>query len=373
MDKAFTNEVRTFFLVNKESEQLASQAFEIIEPHLPSILNDFYDHLLTNDTLKGILGSSSRSIDKLKDAQTAYWKTLFTSSTEDSYAEKVNTVGLIHAHIGLYPRFYIGGYSLITERILNILINELKPTQKCGLFSRKKAGKDQTKEIIDAVIKTIFMDMGLAIAIYQQKMDESSTKVLSTTEKFTSEVMSRIEESASATMELGASSEEIAKETQQNSELLGGMNSAISEVQEKVTSLADMTRDINSILDLIRDVSEQTNLLALNASIEAARAGEAGRGFAVVADEVKKLAGSTEDSVAKIVTSIDEILKTSNEATSAVEILVSGTEKIMERSTSIATSVDEQSEATAQISNNFISLKSHVESVGNEILDALKK
>ena len=371
--QAFSKELQSFFFVDEESTKHTSKAFDIIEPHLPGILDEFYEHLQTREDLSAILAAGSRDVETLKKAQTDYWRDLFNSATEASYAKNVQTVGLIHAQIGLLPRWYIGGYALVTRRVLGVLIAETSKQSKSGLFSRKsKAVDTDVSDMVEAVTKTIFMDMAMAIAVYQQTRDAASERVMGTTEKFTSEVMGRIEESASATMELGASSEEISRETQQSTALVDGMSGSIADVQVKVTQLAEMTQDINSILDLIRNVSDQTSLLALNASIEAARAGDAGRGFAVVADEVKKLAATTEESVVKIVESIEQIVKTSDETTTAVGALVSSTDEMRERSKSVATSVEQQSIATSEISDNFDALKTHVQDIGTQILNELQ-
>ena len=370
--QSFSKELQAFFFVNEESVKHTSKAFDIIEPHLPKILDEFYEHLQTREDLSAILAAGSRDIETLKKAQTDYWRSLFNHATETSYAKNVQTVGLIHAQIGLLPRWYIGGYALVTKRVMGVLIAETSKQSK-GLFPRKsKAVDTDVLNMVEAVTKTIFMDMAMAIAVYQQTRDAASERVMGTTEKFTSEVMGRIEESASATMELGASSEEISRETQQSTALVDGMSGSIADVQTKVTQLAEMTQDINSILDLIRNVSDQTSLLALNASIEAARAGDAGRGFAVVADEVKKLAATTEESVIKIVESIEQIVKTSDETTVAVGALVSSTDEMRERSKSVAVSVEQQSIATSEISNNFDALKMHVQDIGTQILDELQ-
>jgi methyl-accepting chemotaxis protein len=97
--------------------------------------------------------------------------------------------------------------------------------------------------------------------------------------------------------------------TEATNQALGDSSSMVSQLAEKVESIARVTSSIN-------DISDQTNLLALNAAIEAARAGEHGRGFSVVADEVRSLSRRTQELTDEIRVTVDE-LKNISEATRA--------------------------------------------------------
>ena len=140
---------------------------------------------------------------------------------------------------------------------------------------------------------------------------------------------------AAAINELGAATQEIARNAADASQHTSGasdqahdgrtvveqaissmtaLSQRISESCQQIETLNASTDEIGKILDVIKGISQQTNLLALNAAIEAARAGEAGRGFAVVADEVRNLAHRTQESAEEIHRMITSLQVGSREA-----------------------------------------------------------
>lgn len=106
------------------------------------------------------------------------------------------------------------------------------------------------------------------------------------------DIYTAIEQAVAAIEELSASSQELSATSQQTADIAGGASKEVNNTTE--------------ILKLMQRIAKQTNLLGLNASIEAARAGEHGRGFSVVAAEVRKLAESSNASIAEIKGILDD-------------------------------------------------------------------
>jgi methyl-accepting chemotaxis protein len=96
------------------------------------------------------------------------------------------------------------------------------------------------------------------------------------------------------------------------------LSGTINQAVEVIRTLSSESTQIGGVLEVISSIAEQTNLLALNAAIEAARAGEQGRGFAVVADEVRLLAQRTQKSTAEIQGMIERLQTHSDAAVKVI-------------------------------------------------------
>ena len=216
---------------------------------------------------------------------------------------------------------------------------------------------------------------------------------------------------ASATTQMAATANEIAKNTASCADAASGAVEKADRGKEKIAALISAVEDlsravvnasqvssqleqqtlaIGEVVSNIADIAAQTNLLALNAAIEAARAGEQGRGFAVVADEVRNLSQRTQDATLGINDTIEQIqqlvsattqtldesktkaeqgIDQAGEASSAFDTVNQSIGEILALTQQIASAAEEQSLTCNEVSRSTESIK--VESETN--LDAAQQ
>jgi len=179
-------------------------------------------------------------------------------------------------------------------------------------------------ELIEQEVKLAVGDIGPQaerLAEGATRLAEVAADVRALAEGVNAEVTSTLETVsavASATVELEASSGEIAGQVAHAASVTAETVGEATSASEAVDLLARTAREIDGVVRLVRDIAGRTNLLALNANIEAARAGAAGRGFAVVATEVKALARQTEQSTGGVAAQAEAIIRGASAAAGQV-------------------------------------------------------
>jgi len=105
-------------------------------------------------------------IEHAKQKQVEHWDKIATGKFDRDYIDGVTRIGKVHAKLGLEPKWYIGGYSLIIEQLVrNIIESELG-----GFGMGKRARK--TSEGVAAVVKAAMIDMDYAISVYLDALTE---------------------------------------------------------------------------------------------------------------------------------------------------------------------------------------------------------
>ena len=166
------------------------------------------------------------------------------------------------------------------------------------------------------------------------------------------QVSTNVQTVAAGSEQMGSSIREIAQNATEVARVAAQAVTAADSTTATVAKLGESSLEIAGVVKVITSIAEQTNLLALNATIEAARAGEAGKGFAVVANEVKELAQETAKATQDITARVEAIQTDTEGAVQAISEISSIIGLINDSQSTIAAAVEEQTATTTEMNRN---------------------
>ncbi len=349
-----------------------------INRHARGALAKLYRHIAADRHASSLLRTEAER-SRAADAQFTHWLNLFSGPFDDAAVERSSKIGRVHARIGLSPAYYIGGYALVLEDMIETILGR-------SLFGRFSGKRRQ----IATLVKTALLDMDAALSAYFVEEERSRKEAIQTLGEalartatgdlrvslasmppayeqiardfhamrlnFSNIITQMIDAATNVdagAQQISAAASDLAERTEWQatsvSRTTEAMRQMVASVQGTVASAREVDRSIGQvdveakkggeiigsavaamerlkisseeiakITDMIDAIAFQTNLLALNAGVEAARAGEAGKGFAVVASEVRALAHRTTESARDIK---DLIARSSTEVIDGVDLV----------------------------------------------------
>ncbi|MCW2698793.1 MAG: methyl-accepting chemotaxis sensory transducer [Blastococcus sp.] len=166
------------------------------------------------------------------------------------------------------------------------------------------------------------------------------------------QVSTNVQTVSAGSEQMRSSIREIAQNASEVSRVAAQAVTAADATTATVAKLGASSLEIAGVVKVITSIAEQTHLLALNATIEAARAGDAGKGFAVVANEVKELAQETAKATQDITDRVQAIQSDTDGAVRAIGEISSIIALINDSQSTIAAAVEEQTATTAEMNRN---------------------
>uniref|UniRef100_UPI0031832766 methyl-accepting chemotaxis protein n=1 Tax=Edaphosphingomonas laterariae TaxID=861865 RepID=UPI0031832766 len=351
-----------YFSLDENNYAVFPEIARAVERAAPDALDRFYAKVQeTPETARFF--SSTAMINHAKGKQLDHWRDMFSSRMDERYVAKAETIGNVHARIGLEPTWYIGGYALVLEAMIGRLLTE---------SLRARLGGKQIARVVSTLVKCALVDMDIALSAYfraeeaarvavidkvgqamdrlaqgdftaeldglpasyaklvddfnsmRLRMRDTLMQVSDTADSIntgaseisqaTDDLSRRTEQQAASLEETAAAMDQITQAVRDTAQGAALVNNSVGDAQadaneggrvvreaiEAMDGIEKSAQEIAQIIGVIDGIAFQTNLLALNAGVEAARAGDAGKGFAVVANEVRALAQRSADAAKDI-------------------------------------------------------------------------
>lgn len=313
----------------------------LLKDNVKSIVANFYKNLANEPTLMTIINSNS-TVDRLRITLERHISEMFDGVIDNDFIAKRNRIAIIHAKIGLQPKWYLSAFQDLLNNFF-VIIEEAELRH------------DDKFKTIQSISKILNFEQQLVLQMYEAEQErlivqenertanllteiQNSSSILNSiiieTTKEIDDMTNTLDSLQNLSNMNATLADEITVSAEKEQQMISETDKQNEELQIKIKNihgqaeeLYDLTEKVASVAEIVKQITDQTNLLALNASIEAARAGEHGKGFAVVAHEVGNLATHTKSSLAEI----DGVLTETERATSTIISDVKDLEKMIEK------------------------------------------
>jgi signal transduction histidine kinase len=149
---------RAYLHLDDEQLALLASLRPVLEKHADSLVDSFYQHLLTFEPTRALLRDPEVR-NRLLLQQRDYLLTLTSPTIDDAYVVHRERIGQTHVRIGLEPRWYLGAYALYVSLLAPVLFDEL-------------GGQDDRLErTLVALWRRIMFDAQIALGAYMERRE----------------------------------------------------------------------------------------------------------------------------------------------------------------------------------------------------------
>ncbi|ELY89410.1 globin-coupled sensor protein [Natrialba taiwanensis] len=325
---------------------------ESMEPLFDDIADElvaeFYDHLQSDAAATAIIDSSSKSVEALKRTQAEYLRDLGRGEYGKQYVERRARIGKIHDMLDLGPKFYLGGYTIYYEGILDALADEAKVDMEAAAVSDDAAGtgvesesesenetRTETTRTVDAsdsddplvplsqaramvdemvehslsALKLLNVDQQIAMDTYITAYADVEAEL-----EHRTHVSQNVQQSVT---ELRERSAEVSDRSGEISELAASQSDAMGEISSEVAGLSATVEEIASNAEEVSATSERAEEIANDTTDTAEEAIDKMGVVDEAADEVTADVEDLRESVQKI----DEIVDVINDIADQTNLL----------------------------------------------------
>ncbi len=327
---------RMLFMRFDQRDRAALRALKpLIDSEISDALGKFYGQVRAFPEARGKFRDEGH-IASAERAQASHWRRLATADYGSDYIRDVERIGRAHVDAGIEPRWYMGGYAVVSEELVRVIVAK----RAKGLFASAKSDADLADKLV-ALNKAVFLDMELAVSSYLTVIEEERAELEAEREvaaqaqaqavKAIGEALSRLaagDLSARVDGTLSPEFQSLKRDFDQAASALGeamkaverassGIRSGVDDIARSADDLAQRTEQQAATLeqtaaavDLLTATVGKTAQSAREVSVRVGEASaEAERSGAVVtraAEAMTKIEGSS-NQVSQILGVIDEI------------------------------------------------------------------
>jgi len=237
-----------FMKLDASAREALKSLKPLIDKELPGAIEGLYGQIRKFPEASRFF-SSGEHMDKAKNAQLRHWANISAGDFNDDYAKSVRAIGNTHARIGIEARWYVGGYALVAEQLIQAAVTGLWPK---GAFGGKSRKSEDAAKAIGALVKGVLLDIELGVSSYIDAAEQARREM----------EMARATAIQNKTAAITALSRSVAELSHGNlqARLTGEFSEEYRELQNDFNSMAAQLEEV------IRAIAASTSELANAAS-----------------------------------------------------------------------------------------------------------
>lgn len=163
------------FISMEEDDLIALRKIRpVLERALPKALDALYSQIRKTPEVRKFF-SSETAVDNAKRAQTSHWQAIMAARFDDSYMARVRAIGEVHARIGLTPRWYVGGYTIILTELIRSVVQEAALGKS---FIVRSSARNDLADGLTSLCKAVLSEIDLTVSFYLDEIDSARAKIL---------------------------------------------------------------------------------------------------------------------------------------------------------------------------------------------------
>ena len=293
--------------------------------------------------------ASDAHIAHAKQKQETHWSLIASGKLDGQYVEAVSAIGRTHARLGLEPRWYIGGYALVLEGIMeSVITGELR-----GFMQGRKAKR--LVENLTTIMKAAMLDMDYSISVYLDALAEERSRAEEERHRLEREQEVALEalDTALGRLSNGDLTATIDKALSPKfDDLRSNFNTA---VQALGSAFSDIYTEASRTASNTRELTSATDEMAKRTEQQAAALEQTAAALEEITTVARQTALRTQEAREAVVASADEAVRSGKVVEQAVEAM-GDIEASSRKITQIISVIDEISFQT-----NLLALNAGVE------------
>lgn len=203
--------------------------------------------------------SDPAMLDSAKKRQGDHWARLAKADFDAEYMAAVRKVGAVHARIGLEPRWYIAGYSIILEELIHRILRR----STWSVRSYLPGGRKALSADLSIIVKAAMLDMDLSISVYLELVEAERARLEAEQRTAFSQLADALQQIAVGNLDVAVDAT-VSGQTSFNpavsklAELIDGVRGSVFQISGAATEISGASSDLATRTEQQAAALEQT-------------------------------------------------------------------------------------------------------------------